>query len=480
MLLLRPHGRGTPFSRLLGMRAYSLKTPKGTRDYDAKDMALRQHIFDTITGVFRRHGAVTIDTPVFELRDTLMDKYGEDSKLIYDLADQGGEACSLRYDLTVPFARYLAMHGKAQQFQLKRYQLAKVYRRDQPAMTKGRLREFYQCDFDIAGQYDVMLPDTEILGVLTETLDALQLPVDYQIKLNHRQLLDGLFQVCGVLPSDVRSVSAAIDKLDKMSWADVRYELMHQRGIDGSVADRIGHYVQQQGDAQLIDSLARDDGLMAHAQASQGIKELQLLMSYGEVFDLQKRVRIDLSLARGLDYYTGIIYEAVAREKDVGSIAAGGRYDDLVGSLLPQDKKKKKKQIPCIGLSIGVERIYSLLQENQAEVARRGIRSHPTDVYVISVGDGLVKERMQLAKELWDAGIAASYMYKTKPKLEKQWAACDREEIPLAIIVGQDELDQGIVRIKDMAAKDDAQGKGQTVARTDMIATIQSLLKRAS
>ncbi|ORX51935.1 histidyl-tRNA synthetase [Hesseltinella vesiculosa] len=439
-------------------------------------MAVRQHIFDTITQIFRRHGAVTIDTPVMELTEILAGKYGEDSKLIYDLADQGGEQCSLRYDLTVPFARYMAMHGKPSQYQCKRYQLAKVYRRDQPAMTKGRLREFYQCDFDIAGQYDLMIPDTEILCVLKETLDSLQLPVDYDIKLNHRQLLDGVFRVAGVAPDAVRAVSSTIDKLDKQPWTEVHYELMHERGLDKNVADRIGHYVQQNGDAQLLQKLADEPTLMANPQASQGIRELQLLMDYGEVFDIRDKIKVDLSLARGLDYYTGIIYEAVTHgTHGVGSIAAGGRYDDLVGMLL----NKPNKKIPCVGVSIGVERIFSLLMEmHQQGHSDSSIRGSPTQVYVISVGDGLVKQRMQIAKELWDAGIAASYMYKSKPKLEKQWAVCDREAIPLAVIIGQDELDQGVVRIKDMSNKDEAQGKGQTLPRSGMVSAVLDRLSR--
>lgn len=150
---------------------------------------------------------------VFELREVLTGKYGEDSKLIYDLADQGGEICSLRYDLTVPFARWLAMNPSIQS--IKRYHIAKVYRRDQPAMTKGRMREFYQCDFDIAGVYDPMLPDAEILRITTEVLDGLNLG-SYTIKINHRQILDGLFQICGVPTDKIRTISSAVDKLDKV------------------------------------------------------------------------------------------------------------------------------------------------------------------------------------------------------------------------------------------------------------------------
>ncbi|KAH7672126.1 Histidine-tRNA ligase/ATP phosphoribosyltransferase regulatory subunit protein [Dioscorea alata] len=195
------------------------KIPKGTRDFGKEQMAIRERAFSVIVGVFKKHGAVALDTPVFELRETLMGKYGEDSKLIYDLADQGGELCSLRYDLTVPFARYLAMNNISA---LKRYQIAKVYRRDNP--SKGRYREFYQCDFDIAGQYEPMEPDFEVVRVLTELLNELSIG-DYEIKLNHRKLLDGMLEICGVPSEKFRTVCSSIDKLDKQTFEHVKKEL---------------------------------------------------------------------------------------------------------------------------------------------------------------------------------------------------------------------------------------------------------------
>lgn len=166
-----------------------------------------------MTTVFKRHGATTLDTPVFELKEILSGKYGEDSKLIYDLQDQGGELCSLRYDLTVPLARWLAMNPSVQSF--KRYQIAKVYRRDQPAMTKGRMREFYQCDFDIAGAYDAMIPDAEVLKIVNDVFKALGWE-SYTIKMNHRKILDGMFKAAGVNDDLIRPISSAVDKLDKV------------------------------------------------------------------------------------------------------------------------------------------------------------------------------------------------------------------------------------------------------------------------
>lgn len=199
---------------------FTLKTAKGTRDYGPQQAALRQGVLDKIVTIFRKHGAESIDTPVFELKEVLTGKYGEDSKLIYDLKDQGGEILSLRYDLTVPLARYLAMSKISS---IKRYHIAKVYRRDNPSMTRGRYREFYQCDFDIAGSYDPMLADAECVKVVSEILSSLSVG-EFVIKLNHRQLLDGIFETCGVPAEQFRTICSSVDKLDKVSvhhWREI-------------------------------------------------------------------------------------------------------------------------------------------------------------------------------------------------------------------------------------------------------------------
>ncbi|KAI9487305.1 MAG: histidyl-tRNA synthetase [Benjaminiella poitrasii] len=459
---------------------FQLKTPKGTRDYNEKEMTIRQGLFETITKVFQRHGAVTIDTPIFELREILSGKYGEESKLIYDLADQGGEDCSLRYDLTVPFARYLAMQGKKPEGQqMKRYQIAKVYRRDQPVMTKGRLREFYQCDFDIAGQYDSMIPDAEVLKVMCEALDAVKVP--FSIKLNHRQILDGMFEVCGVPKDQIRSISAAVDKLDKLPWESVKKEMVEERKLDEMVADRIGNYVQTLNTHcldtnALVEALESDQQLMAHEGAYRGLADIKLLLEFLDIFKIRDRVSLDLSLARGLDYYTGIIYEAITdKNEGVGSIAAGGRYDNLVGVFSGTNKTGKPKTIPCVGVSIGIERLFSILLARQQ---METVKANPTEVYIIAIGDGLLKERMALAHELWEAGIKASFMFKSKPKLEKQWAVCDKDQIPFAVIVGKDELENGQVRIKDMRSKDDSQGGGFLLNKENMISELKGRLRK--
>ncbi|GAN10930.1 histidyl-tRNA synthetase [Mucor ambiguus] len=478
--------------------SFTLKTAKGTKDYNDKDMAIREKVFSTITKVFKKHGAVTIDTPVFELKEILAGKYGEDSKLIYDLADQGGEECSLRYDLTVPFARFLAMNGKEYQ-NIKRYQIAKVYRRDQPAMTKGRMREFYQCDFDIAGSYDSMIPDAEILRILVEALTNLEVG-QFTVKLNHRKILDGIFEVCGVPEDNIRPISSAVDKLDKLPWADVKKEMVEEKGLAVEAADKIGEYVKHKGGRDLLDMLKKDEVLMANASAAAGLKDMETLFDYLEVFEVLDRMSFDLSLARGLDYYTGIIYEAVTEKSappklaegvlpkkkengeldestvGVGSIAAGGRYDNLVGMFSGKNKKGQPNlQIPCVGVSIGVERVFSILMSKQKA---EEIKSNETEVLVIAVGDGLLKERMAIAKTLWDADIKASYMFKNKPRLDKQFDVCEKDMIPLAIIIGKDELEKGQVRIKDMRSKNEAQGGGVTIQQADMVKEVRARLEQ--
>ncbi|KAF8936203.1 histidyl-tRNA synthetase [Dissophora ornata] len=477
---------------------FTLKNAKGTKDYTPQEMAVREKIFSTIIGVFKKHGGITIDTPVFELKEILSGKYGEDSKLIYDLEDQGGEKCSLRYDLTVPFARFLAMNGKEYQ-NIKRYQIAKVYRRDQPAMTKGRMREFYQCDFDIAGTYDAMLPDSECLRVLSECLTALDLG-DFTIKMNHRKILDGIFEVCGVPADKIRTISSAVDKLDKLPWDEVRKEMTEEKGLDPEAADRIGEYVQLKGGEELLERLYSDARLGANARAKEGLDDMALLFKYLNVLNVTRHTSFDLSLARGLDYYTGLIYEAVlegsapptlangekARAKvkkgtdeldestvGVGSVAAGGRYDNLVGMFSGTNKKGQPNLvIPCVGISIGVERVFSILMQKQKDQ----IKSNEVEVYVVGLGGVPVEERMRICTELWDAGIKAEFAYKLKPRTQNQWDVCDRDMIPFAVIVGGEEIANGVVKIKDMRTKDESQKGGLEYARSDMISELQKRL----
>ena len=432
---------------------FSLKTPKGTRDYNPQQMTLRQSVLDKIIAVFKKHGADTIDTPVFELKEVLTGKYGEDSKLIYDLKDQGGEILSMRYDLTVPLARYLAM-GKVSN--IKRYHIAKVYRRDNPAMTRGRYREFYQCDFDIAGTYDPMLPDAECVKVVTEILESLDIG-EFIVKLNHRKLLDGMFEACGVPSDKFRTICSAVDKLDKSPWADVKKEMIDEKGLDEATADKIGEYVRLSGGVELVDKLLNDEKLKKIPSAVEGLEGMKLLLKYCAIFGVSKKVLFDLSLARGLDYYTGVIYEALLMNEDknkkkkeeetIGSVAGGGRYDNLVGMF-----DSKGKQVPCVGVSIGVERIFAILEAKNV-ASKLKVRTSEVQVYIASAHKGLHEKRLEILAQLWDGGIKAEHSYKLNPKLLVQLQYCEENQIPFALVLGEGELERGVAKLRDVTTR---------------------------
>lgn len=349
----------------------------------------------------------------------------------------------------------------------KLWQVGKVYRRDNPVVSKGRMREFSQAvsicssyyvdsltnaqDFDISGVYDPMIPDAEILSLLADILTRLKVG-EFTIKLNNRKILDGIFGVCGVPEEKTRAISSAVDKLDKSPWAEVKKEMTEEKGLSGDVADQIGEYVKLKGKHDLLETLKADERFMSNKMAAEGVKEMELLFKYLDAYQVMDRISFDLSLARGLDYYTGIIYEAIveasappgfssnpsvppgtpaspnlpskARSKPkkkaaegeeeeidesqvgVGSIAAGGRYDNLVGmfTAAAQAEGKKAPQMPCVGVSIGMDRIFALLWPKWSELER----TKGTDVYVMAAGDGLLVERMKLVHELREQGIKVS------------------------------------------------------------------------
>lgn len=443
---------------------FVLKNPKGTKDYGPKQMAIRQNVFRTIINTFQKHGAVEIDTPVFELKETLTGKYGEDSKLIYDIKDQGGEILSLRYDLTVPFARYVAMNKIDK---IKRYHIARVYRRDQPAMTKGRYREFYQCDFDIAGQYDPLIPDAECIKVVAEILSKLNLG-SYRIKVNHRKLLDGLLAVSGVPKDKFRTICSSIDKLDKTPWEDVKEEMLKEKGLGEEVADKINSYLDKyeylkfNDSLKIVEMLLQNEELLANKSFKDGVEEMKVLLKYCEIYGVLDMVSFDLSLARGLDYYTGVIYEAVItslpkeltqaapgeQQVGVGSVAGGGRYDDLVGMF---DSKGKK--IPCVGVSLGIERIFSIME---AKMKASSVRTTKTQVLVASGQKNMLQERMKLLAELWEEDIAAEMIPKANPKSLSQFQYCEENLIPLCAIIGEQELANGEITLRNVASREEA------------------------
>ncbi|NXK93120.1 SYHC protein, partial [Formicarius rufipectus] len=431
-----------------------LHTGQGTRDHPPAQVALRDRLLRAVVSCFKRHGAAAIDTPVMELRETLMGKYGEDTKLIYELQDQGGELLALRYDLTVPFARYLAMNKVTN---MKRYHVAKVYRRDNPATTRGRYREFYQCDFDIAGQFDPMIPDAECLKIVHEILTELQLG-DFVIKVNDRRILNGVFAICGVPESKFITACSTVDKLDKVPWEEVRSEMVGEKGLSPEAADRIGEYVQLHGGLDLIEQLLQDPKLSQNKLAKEGLGDMKLLFEYLTLFGITGKISFDLSLARGLDYYTGVIFEAVLLQQQnehvdellgVGSVAGGGRYDGLVGMFDPKGRK-----VPCVGVSIGIERIFSILEQRLVASGEK-LRTTETQVLVATPQKRLLAARLKLISELWDAGIKAEMLYKKDPKLLKQLQYCEDTGIPLAAIVGEQELADGVVKLRDVSTREE-------------------------
>lgn len=436
-----------------GPQKFVLKTAKGTRDYAPPQMSIRNSVLEKVIWVFNRHGAEAIDTPIFELKDVLTGKYGEDSKLIYDLKDQGGEILSLRYDLTVPFARYLAMNKVTN---IKRYHIAKVYRRDNPSIARGRYREFYQCDFDIAGVYDAMLPDAECVRVVYEVLKSLPELGEFKIKLNHRLLLDGVFEACGVPSDKFRAICSAVDKLDKSPWDEVRREMINEKDLDPSCADLIGTYVQLNGGTDLITRLESDSRLQSSKAAMDGLAAMRLMLNYCDLYGTSDYVSFDMSLARGLDYYTGIIYEAVLlgnsgsqEEGDgsVGSVAGGGRYDNLVGMFDP-----KHKQVPCVGVSIGVERIFAVME---AVHANKKIRTTHVECYVATAQKNLASARMSLCCDLWEAGFKAEHSYKNNPKLLQQLQHCEEQQIPIALVLGESEIERNVVKMRVVSTREE-------------------------
>lgn len=417
------------------------KLPKGTRDFAKEQMAVREKAFSIIGDVFKRHGAMALDTPVFELRETLMGKYGEDSKLIYDLADQGGELCSLRYDLTVPFARYVAMNGLTS---FKRYQIAKVYRRDNP--SKGRYREFYQCDFDIAGQYESMGPDFEVVKILTELLDELNIG-DYEVKLNHRKLLDGMLDICGVPPEKFRTICSSIDKLDKQTFEQIKREMVEEKGLTIETAEKIGTFVKERGPPLELLSKLKQEGseFLGNNASVAALTDLEILFTALEKSKCINKVVFDLSLARGLDYYTGVIFEAVFKGvTQVGSIAAGGRYDNLIGMF-------GTKQVPAVGTSLGIERVFNIMEQLQKD-QNQAIRATETQVLVSIFGNDL-SQAAELVSELWNAKLKAEYMVNKRPT--KHFDRAEESRIPWMILVGEREQNEGIVRLRDTTTREE-------------------------
>ncbi|EAY07097.1 histidyl-tRNA synthetase family protein [Trichomonas vaginalis G3] len=420
------------------------KEPVGCIDLLPKQMKVRQEVIQLVTSIFKRHGGVAIDTPVFELRSVLTEKYGEESKLIYNLEDQGGELLSLRYDLTVPFARFVATHGITK---IKRYHIAKVYRRDKPAIERGRFREFYQCDFDVAGTSGLMISDAEVISIVSELLTAIGKlcrldNFNYSIRVSHRQLLSAMTKVAGVPDEKFKTICSSVDKLDKLPWSDVSRELVDVKGLSQAAADKLGEFVSIQGNPrEVLAALRQKQDFVA--VAGKVLDEMEVLFNYLEATGCLGNINFDLSLARGLDYYTGVIYEAGTTSGDVGSIAGGGRYDGLIGMF-------SGRQVPAVGVSLGIERIFALIERLKAN---EEVKESDTEVYIAGIFSDYTKKRFELASKFWELGVPTEFFPKEKPDIKQQLLAAEQLGAKVFVLLAPDELEKGQIKIREMTPK---------------------------
>ena len=307
---------------------------------------------------------------------------------------------------------------------------------------------FSKKDFDIAGEYGAMIPDAECLVIMCAVLKSLEVG-EFKVKLNHRKLLEGMFELCGVPKAKFTTICSSIDKLDKMRWEEVREEIVKEKGVEEEVVDKLKSFVERKGKVgEFLEWVEESKVMEGNKLCQQSLEELKKLGEYLKMMGVEGgEVEVDLSLARGLNYYTGVIFEAVltSTQLQVGSIGGGGRYDNLTSVF-------GKSKVPCVGFSIGVERIFAVLID-KAEKESKKLRTNYTQVYVASM-DGCLEERMKIVSQLWSNGIAAEFEYKPKPKIKQQLAYADDKQIPLAIIVGSDEIQKGVLQLKNLVTKE--------------------------
>ena len=428
--------------------------PKGTRDFSPAEMSKRNYIFDTIKDVFRLFGFEQIETPAMEMLSTLMGKYGDEGdKLLFKIQNSGdyfsaltddellsrdcvhlaSKFCEkgLRYDLTVPFARYVVMHRGEIAFPFKRYQIQPVWRADRP--QKGRYREFYQCDADIVGS-ESLLNEVELIMMIDEVFRRLGIRV--AIKVNNRKILAGIAEIIG--ESDrIIDITVAIDKLDKIGLDNVNKELS-DKGISDDAIARLQPIIMLQGSNDM--KLQTLKSVLAYSETGiRGVEECEAVISGLSAVTLSSQIDIDLTLARGLNYYTGMIIEVKALDVEIGSISGGGRYDNLTGVF-------GLKGVSGVGVSFGADRIYDVLNQLDLYPAGTGGGTH---VLFANLGSDEVASIMPAAARLRAAGINTE-VYPDTSKLKKQMGYADTKHIPFVVIVGSDELAAGTMTLKDM------------------------------
>lgn len=440
------------------MASVKPSVPKGTRDFSPAEMAKRNYIFDTIKSVFRKYGYQQIETPAMENLGTLMGKYGEEGdKLIFKILNSGdflakvdpqkltahnsqlitGDISekALRYDLTVPFARYVVMHQNEITFPFKRFQVQPVWRADRP--QRGRYREFYQCDADVVGS-DSLLNEAEFVMIYDEALGKLGLK-DFTIKLNNRKILSGIAEIIDK-SDNIIDLTVAIDKLDKIGLDGVTKELL-ERGFTQADIEKIKPVILLQGTneaklASLRDTLAKSEiGL-------KGCDEVQTVLDYIADCKLKTaHLELDITLARGLNYYTGAIFEVKTNEVAMGSIGGGGRYDDLTGMF-------GLKGLTGVGISFGADRIYDVLDELNLFPAEA---IQGTQVLICCFEKEGERYALPLLQQLREKNIYAE-LYPAGAKIKKQMEYANNKKIPYTVLIGSEEMQSGLLAFKDMAS----------------------------
>ena len=446
------------------MATVKCSIPKGTRDFLPVEMARRNYIFDTIRSVFKAFAFEPIETPSLENLSTLMGKYGEEGdKLLFKVLNSGDfmdgvdftqdyhkvapQICErgLRYDLTVPFARFVVQHRDQVVLPFRRYQLQPVWRADRP--QKGRYREFYQCDADMIGSTS-LLNELELVQMIDMVFG--KLGINVCVKINNRKVLAGIAEMIGA-PERLVDITVAIDKLDKIGLDNVRAEL-RERGLDEEQIEALDPVFSLSGSAQ--DKLAALAGMFASVEVGQkGVEELKTLFGFIESAALRCDVELDLTLARGLNYYTGAIFEVKAKDVQIGSICGGGRYDNLTGIFGMPD-------VSGVGISFGADRIYDVLTELQAfpEGLEQAAR-----VMFINFGPAEQAACVGIAARLRANGIG-TLIYPDAAKMKKQMEYANRKGIPYVAFVGESEMRDGTVTLKNMH-----DGSQETLAVEEMI-----------
>ena len=429
---------------------------KGTRDFLPEQMIKRNYVIDIIKNIFEKFGFDPLETPAMELWETLSGKYGEEGdRLTYRFIDRGKREVGLRYDLTVPLSRVIALYPEISK-PFKRYQIQPVWRADKP--QKGRFREFYQCDIDIVGSTS-MLADAEIISALYNVLIALKFK-KFTIRINSRKILSGITEISGASLEKEAEVARSIDKFDKIGLKGVREELI-TRGIKSCGADKILQVLGIEGSNK--DRLRKLTDLLKTSKTGlAGIKEIEDLLNYLKMLEVpEQQILFDLYLARGLDYYTGPIYETVVDEPRIGSITGGGRYDNLIGLFSGQNQ-------PATGSSIGLERIITVMDE---------LKMFPEDLktsveVLITVFDAsCLPYSIKIANLLRQENINCD-LYSGESKLRGQFGLANDRNIPIAVVAGPDEIKINTVNIKNMRT-----GKQVNVPLENMVNEIRQQLR---